>query len=619
MRGGDTLIIGAGSYAVGIGAPGAEGCDPGDSPHCLLPRVPSGPDLSRPTRLLGAGWDGGCPSPPELWGRERLAYVINLEGSSNVELACLDITDHSSCIEDHNQERLPCVGCNVACNRTVSPYGDWAEIGLYAADSANVHLADLNIHGLAVDGVLAGRLSNWTVERVRIIGNGAAGWNGDLTGDGSNTSNSGDIVFRKLEVGWNGCSETYPSRSIAVNTCWAQMAGGYGDGFGIGFSQGRWVFEDADFHHNTSDGLDLLYLQGQSSVELRRVRTEANAGNQLKMAGSARVENAVVVGSCGYFQRAGSPLMVEGDHCRAAGNAVAFELNPGSQVTLMNSTVTGEGNVLIEESCHGPWPGAPTPQPDCLGTERVTVRNTILLGQPQWGDPTTPVVYHYWELAPGEVPPTLVRPDPLDVASNLDFGVRDGECPGIGDICGRDPLLANATLASFDGRLKQGSPAIDAGTNTGCPVTDQRGVVRPQGAACDIGAYEFGPAVAAVVLNGSAFRTGQAIAYQATLIPGITPAQVDIYLGAILPDGGTFLSLVQVSPGVISIALGPAPVPFLANVPLTQTVVPFSYAFTGGEPVGTYFTYAGLTIAGSNPFESANQLNLGIQPFERTP
>jgi hypothetical protein len=42
--------------------------------------------------------------------------------------------------------------------------------------------------------------------------------------------------------------------------------------------------------------------------------------------------------------------------------------------------------------------------------------------------------------------------------------------------------------------LLSGSPAIDAGADAGCPTTDQRGVARPQGAHCDIGAYES-PAV----------------------------------------------------------------------------------------------------------------------------
>lgn len=38
--------------------------------------------------------------------------------------------------------------------------------------------------------------------------------------------------------------------------------------------------------------------------------------------------------------------------------------------------------------------------------------------------------------------------------------------------------------------LPQGSPAIDAGTNTNCPAADQRGQTRPVGATCDVGAVE---------------------------------------------------------------------------------------------------------------------------------
>jgi len=39
--------------------------------------------------------------------------------------------------------------------------------------------------------------------------------------------------------------------------------------------------------------------------------------------------------------------------------------------------------------------------------------------------------------------------------------------------------------------LLPGSSAIDTGNNTFCPATDQRGLVRPQGAHCDIGSYEY--------------------------------------------------------------------------------------------------------------------------------
>ena len=51
---------------------------------------------------------------------------------------------------------------------------------------------------------------------------------------------------------------------------------------------------------------------------------------------------------------------------------------------------------------------------------------------------------------------------------------------------------------TFTHALLAGSPAIDArnpaapgsGGNA-CEATDQRGVARPQGAACDIGAFEL--------------------------------------------------------------------------------------------------------------------------------
>jgi predicted outer membrane repeat protein len=56
-----------------------------------------------------------------------------------------------------------------------------------------------------------------------------------------------------------------------------------------------------------------------------------------------------------------------------------------------------------------------------------------------------------------------------------------------------DPLLG--TLGDYGGftqtiPLLAGSSAIDTGNDDVCPNTDQRGVTRPQGAHCDIGAYE---------------------------------------------------------------------------------------------------------------------------------
>jgi hypothetical protein len=75
---------------------------------------------------------------------------------------------------------------------------------------------------------------------------------------------------------------------------------------------------------------------------------------------------------------------------------------------------------------------------------------------------------------------------------NIDSGSTCGFAAG-GDKPGTDPLLG--ALANNGGSTQtfaelDGSPAIDAGEPANCPATDQRGVGRPVGPTCDIGAFE---------------------------------------------------------------------------------------------------------------------------------
>jgi hypothetical protein len=87
------------------------------------------------------------------------------------------------------------------------------------------------------------------------------------------------------------------------------------------------------------------------------------------------------------------------------------------------------------------------------------------------------------------------------------------------DRIGSDPLLGPLQDNGGPTRttaLSAGSPAADAGDGNDCPRADQRGLVRPQGTTCDIGAYEAAPG-AAVTGEASAVATQSAtLAGQAT-------------------------------------------------------------------------------------------------------
>ena len=473
IAGGDTLIIGAGSYRMGYGARGADNCESDYPWDCHMPPIPSGPDAAHPTRILGAGWDNGCSNRPELWGAERTDMILNLTDVSNVEIACLEITDHSGCVEFHDSSSL-------ACQRESYSYGDWAADGLYAEDSANVHLRDVNIHGLASAGIRAGRLSNWTVENVRLAGNGWIGWEGDIDG---NDSNSGTMLFRHWTVEWNGCGETYPGEQ--PTGCWDENVGGYGDGVGTGATGGDWIIEDAAILHNTSDGLDLLYHQLGGRIVIDRVRAEGNAGNQIKITGQAAITNSVLVGNCAVFEGKSYTYYVA--PCRAEGNTLEVTYTGGEKVSIVNSTFYGQGDGLVG--------GGPREGYNCTGAEALIARNNIFLGDEEFGNPGD-VSFLFYQEGCADLE--------LDSDYNLAHDVKNIECGINGtyvnsrahDLC-QDPQLSGPLSGNAYGMMPtSGSPAIDTGDNAVCPAVDIAGTARPidgdenGSAICDRGAYE---------------------------------------------------------------------------------------------------------------------------------
>jgi hypothetical protein len=477
IAGGDTLLVAAGSYMLGYGAPEADHeddiCARDYTGACHMAPVPGGPDAAHPTRILGAGWDAGCTDPPQLWGTQRTDLILNLAGSSHVEIACLEITDHSNCVEFHADPSL-------ACERDAYPYGDWAADGLYAEDAADVALHHLNIHGLAEAGVRAGRLTDWTVEDVRLAGNGWIGWEGDIEGD---DSNAGTLRFRRWIVEWNGCAESYPGGDPAG--CWDENVGGYGDGVGTGATGGDWLIEDSAFLHNTSDGLDLLYHSEGGRIVLDRVRAEGNVGNQVKVAGAVIITNSVLVGNCAFFD--GQPFTYHVESCRAMGNTLELAYTGGEQVTLVNSTLYGQGDGLVG--------GGPRESGQCNGSETLSARNNVFLGDADYFDPGD-VTFLFYQEGCGDLK--------LDSDYNIAHTVKNLECgiegeyvaSGAHDLC-QDPQIAGPLSGSAYGlRLAPGSPAIDAGTTVGAPTVDFEGLPRDEHP--DLGAHEWRAASASI-------------------------------------------------------------------------------------------------------------------------
>jgi hypothetical protein len=186
------------------------------------------------------------------------------------------------------------------------------------------------------------------------------------------------------------------------------------------------------------------------------------------------------------------------------GGGVALANNGGSQL-LINDTIAGNsatggtgGDVFAD-------PGSTPPQ----------FENTIITGGSAVSGPD----------CSGPI---------ASLGHNLE---RSTDCgfTGSGDLQNKDPRLGplqdngGPTLTMA---LAPGSPAIDAGGGAPCAATtDQRGVARPQGAGCDIGAYESAPPVPGSSTSATTTSTGAAIT-AAAANPDVQNGTIAIQYGA---------------------------------------------------------------------------------------
>ncbi len=176
-----------------------------------------------------------------------------------------------------------------------------------------------------------------------------------------------------------------------------------------------------------------------------------------------------------------------------------------------------------------------------------------------------------------------------------------------GNIVGQDPNLGPLTDYGGSGRqtfpLLPGSPAIDAGTNTGCPAEDQRGAARPISAACDIGAYEAGYSLAvAKSVNDAAPAPGQTITFT-IVVTSTGPVVSGWIISDTLSTGLNFLGPITLDdPSGTGIA-GSAP-PLLA----AGLLLPSGSAVTVTFPVTVSYGLTQGTVLTNTMAVSAAQL-----------
>jgi hypothetical protein len=231
---------------------------------------------------------------------------------------------------------------------------------------------------------------------------------------------------------------------------------GYGGGAISNGPDGQLILEQTRFEDNAAYAGGGLYNNGGSVI----ISQSLFAGNVVTEAGGA-IANDDDYGAATKFGQIQITNATFGANSARVGGGLAVR-RAGSAITLTNSTLNGN----ISTGGYGS-------NVYSVDGADVRMKNTILAG--------------------GVGADNCLSVTPFtSLGNNIS---SDGSCVGntLPDRNNTNPQLQ--PLANNGGFSRTyfpsaGSPAIDNGANAGCPATDQRGISRPAGAACDIGAVE---------------------------------------------------------------------------------------------------------------------------------
>lgn len=259
-KGGDHIHVAANTPADQSGATGALAAQPttnttncywGEGTGCWAPPVPSGATGS-PTTIEGAHAGDCVPDAKKsfLLGTGTGKFAINLHGSQNVTIRCIDVTQIESC------------GNGVAC--TTDQNG---RTGFYTSPlSSGITMEDVVVDGLTGCGLFgASGYDGLHLTRVRFSYNTCGNMNMDDASTSWGTSNilvSGGLTASYLTLEFAGCSMQHGTTLAYPALKCTDHSNGNGDdpdAIGEGNTSGSWIFDHVICRYAKEDCFDLLH------------------------------------------------------------------------------------------------------------------------------------------------------------------------------------------------------------------------------------------------------------------------------------------------------------------------------------------------------------------------
>jgi len=305
-------------------------------------------------------------------------------------------------------------------------------------------------------------------------------------------------VQNGLECAGGGISNSYGS-ALTLNQSLISNNDSRCTGAGAGIENGgTMTINNSTIKDNDGGGIDSMGLLTVNNSTISGNVSRAGAGAALANWGTATFNNSTVSGNTSWDN---------------GGGGIA-NIMASATLILNNSTITGNSALLSDGG-------------GLLNKGSVTMQNTVLALNTSTSYPSNTLSSS--DCSGGHFGPNIV-PCVLNSLgynlignnSNISFSVA------IGDLVGTNsnpidprltPLQDNGgptfthALLSDSPALNAGNPAVPGSGGNACLATDQRGVTRPSGSQCDIGAYEEDGATGYLTISGNTVIGGVTLSY----------------------------------------------------------------------------------------------------------